>query len=88
MFHALELSSYCETDMHGPNFQEPPPAIIMEEEEYKVKAILAHKGMGKRRHYLISWVGYSSAINEWIPEENLGNASEITKAYKRKNKLT
>jgi hypothetical protein len=83
----LELSSYRETDVHGPNFQEPPPDIIAEEEEYEVKAILAHKGMGKRRHYLVSWTGYLSANNEWIPEENLGNASEIMKAYKRKHKL-
>jgi hypothetical protein len=47
MFHTSELLSYRETDVHGPNFQEPPPDIIAEEEEYKVKAILAHKGMGK-----------------------------------------
>jgi hypothetical protein len=86
-FHASELSSYCETDVHGPNFQEPPPDIINEEEEYEVEAILAHKGTGKRRRYLVSWIGYSSASNEWIPEENLGNASEITKAYKKKHKL-
>jgi hypothetical protein len=46
-FHALELSSYRETDVHGPNFQEPPPDIINEEEEYEVEAILAHKGTGK-----------------------------------------
>jgi len=46
-FHASELSSYRETDVHSPNFQEPPPDIINEEEEYKVEAILAHKGMGK-----------------------------------------
>jgi hypothetical protein len=46
-FHALELSSYCKTDIHSPNFQEPPPDIIAEEEEYKVEAILVHKGVGK-----------------------------------------
>jgi len=46
-FHASELSSYCETDVHGPNFQEPPPDIINEEEEYEVEAILAHRGTGK-----------------------------------------
>jgi hypothetical protein len=86
-FHTSKLSSYCKTDVHGPNFQEPPPDVIAEEEEYEVEAILAHKGMGKQRHYLVSWTGYSSASNKWIPEENLGNASEITKAYKKKYKL-
>jgi hypothetical protein len=33
--------------VHGLNFQEPPPDIINEEEEYEVEAILAHKEMGK-----------------------------------------
>jgi hypothetical protein len=45
-FHASELSSYHETDVHGPNFKEPPPDIISEE-EYEVEAILVHKGTGK-----------------------------------------
>jgi hypothetical protein len=45
-FHTSELSSYCETDVHGLNSQEPPPDIIAEE-EYEVEAILAHKGTGK-----------------------------------------
>jgi hypothetical protein len=75
-FHASELSSYRETDIHGLNFQEPPPDIIAEEEEYEVEAILTHKGVGKQRCYLISWIGYSLASNKWIPEENLGNASD------------
>jgi hypothetical protein len=83
----LELSSYCETDIHGLNFQEPPPDVITEE-EYKVEAILAHKGMGKQRRYLVSWTSYLSASNKWIPEENLGKASEIMKVYKKKHKLT
>jgi hypothetical protein len=47
IFHALELSSYRKTDIHGLNFQEPPPNIVAEEEEYEVEAILAHKGTGK-----------------------------------------
>jgi hypothetical protein len=56
-FHALELSSYRKTDIHGLNFQEPPPDIA-NEEEYEVEAILAHKGTGKRRRYLVLWIGY------------------------------
>jgi hypothetical protein len=67
-FHASELLSYHKTDVHGPNFQEPPSDIIAEEEEYEVEAILAHKGMGKQRHYLVSWTGYSLVSNKWIPE--------------------
>jgi RNase H-like domain found in reverse transcriptase/Integrase zinc binding domain len=48
-FHASQLSSYRENDVHGPNFPEPPPDVLEEEEEYEIEAILAHKGTGSRQ---------------------------------------
>jgi hypothetical protein len=51
VFHASELSSYCETEIHSPNYPEPLPDVINGEEEYKIEAILAHKGNIKGRHY-------------------------------------
>jgi hypothetical protein len=86
-FHASELSSYHETDIHGPNFHDPPPDLINNEEEYEVEAILSHKGTDKRCRYLISWKGYSTASNEWVPEGNLENAGKLLQTYKKKNKL-
>jgi hypothetical protein len=88
MLHASKLLSYQEIDIHGPNFQEPPPDIMAEEEKYKVEAILVCKGMSKQRCYLVSWIRYSLASNKWIPEENLGIVSQILKCYNKKNKLT
>ena len=40
IFHIDLLTPYKETNMHGPNFIEPPPDLINGEEEYKVEAIL------------------------------------------------
>ena len=37
VFHASLLSSYKETEMHGPNFSKPPPDLIGTEEEYEVE---------------------------------------------------
>jgi hypothetical protein len=51
-----------------------PPDLINDEEEYEVEAVLAHKETDKRRHYLVSWKGYSTASNKWVPQENLANA--------------
>jgi hypothetical protein len=44
IFHAYELLSYQETEVHGPNNSESLPDIINGQEEYKIKAILTHKG--------------------------------------------
>jgi hypothetical protein len=86
-FHATELSPYHENDTHGPNYLDPPPDIIDNEEEYEVEAILAHKLIRGKRLYLVSWKGYSSASNEWIPESNLRHAPDLLKQYKLSRKI-
>jgi hypothetical protein len=84
VFHASELSSYQETEVHGPNNTELPPDIINGQEEYKIKAVLAHKGNIKGKHrFLMSWKGYPSSDNSWIPEKEMNNTQEILKTYKK-----
>jgi len=62
-----------------------PPDIINGQEEYKIKAILAHKGNVKGKHrFLVSWKGYPSSDNSWIPEKEMNNAQEILKTYKER----
>ena len=71
VFHASLLSSYKETETHGPNFSKPLPDIISAEEEYEVKQIISHRGTMGHRRYLTAWKGYSSSENTWEPESNL-----------------
>jgi hypothetical protein len=89
VFHASELLSYQETEVHGPNNTKPPPDIINGQEEYEIEAVLAHKGnvKGKRR-FLVSWKGYPSSDNSWIPEKEMNNAQEILKTYKKHLKIS
>jgi len=82
-FHATELTPFRETDVHGPNFTEPPPDVIDNEEEFEVEAIRAHKRTRNKLYYLVSWKGYPSANDEWIPESNLRHASAVLNKYKR-----
>jgi len=88
VFHASELSSYKETEIHGPNFPEPPPDIINQEEEYEIEAIKTHKVKNKKLEYLVSWKGYSTADDSWLPEKMLKHAQTLLKAYKKRLKLT
>ncbi|ESK81895.1 hypothetical protein Moror_702 [Moniliophthora roreri MCA 2997] len=60
VFHAGLLSPYKETDVHGPNFLEPPPDIVEGQEEYEVEAIIGHRPKKKNqppKEYLVSWKG-------------------------------
>ena len=67
---------------HRVNFTEPPPNLIKDHEEYKVKQILDTRlfGWWKKHQYLIKWKGYAKAHNSWEPEENV-NAPELVKNF-------
>jgi hypothetical protein len=40
VFHIDLLSPYCETEVHGVNYQRPPPELIDNKGEYEVENIL------------------------------------------------
>jgi Chromo (CHRromatin Organisation MOdifier) domain len=69
IFHVSLLMPYKETEEHGPNFTEPPPELIEDQEEYEVEQVLASRlyGRWKKLQYLIHWKGYSHAHDSWMP---------------------
>ena len=87
IFHATLLSPYRENSVHGPNFPEPSPDLIDQEEEYEVEAILNHRQYRGKRQYLIKWKGYPSSENTWEPQTNLERSEQLLKEYKRTHKL-
>jgi hypothetical protein len=44
VFQTHLLSSYRQTEAHGPSFVKPPPDVIDNEKEYEVNPIISHKG--------------------------------------------
>jgi hypothetical protein len=53
VFYVLLLSSYHETELHGPNYFETPPEIVDNHKKYEPEAILAHKPWYGSTAYLI-----------------------------------
>jgi hypothetical protein len=49
MFHASLLTPYLETELHGPNYPEPPPDISEGDPEFEVKQILGTRWVGKKK---------------------------------------
>ena len=52
-----------------------------DEQEYEVEAILKHRQRGRKKEYLIKWVGYPDSENTWEPEEHLTDVQEMLKSY-------
>jgi hypothetical protein len=86
VFNATQLHPYKETEIHGPNFPEPPPEIVAEEEEYKVEEIHDARRYGHtwQLQYLIKWKGYSEAHNSWEPVKHI-NVPQKLQEFKDKH---
>jgi hypothetical protein len=88
VFHASLLSPYSETPTHGPNFSQPPPDMIDDQEEYEVEQIHSHQYYGCKRtlQYLIKWKGYPESDNTWEAASDV-HVLSLVKAYHRKMPL-
>jgi hypothetical protein len=86
VFHIDLRTPYRETEVHGVNYQCPPPELIDNEEEYEVEAILDSRRMGRGRklQYLIKWKGYSDADNQWEDHQNVA-ADDLIHQFQWRN---
>ena len=82
------ITPYKETELHGPNFTQPPPDLIDGEPEYEVEKILdkKQKGKGRETYYLIKWKGYPASDNSWEPASEVHAPKLITEWEKKTNK--
>lgn len=84
VFHVDLLTPYRETELHSPNFTQPPPDLINGEEEYEVERILdsQHHGRNRKVQYLIKWKGYHDSDNQWVNWDDM-TANEALQEYKQ-----
>lgn len=52
------------------------------EEWYEVEAVLAHRGGGWRRQYLVKWAGHSDEENSWVKKKDM--TQEAIRPYEEK----
>jgi chromobox protein 5 len=59
---------------------------VQGEEEYEVEYIRdeRRKGRGRKREYLVHWMGYPSSDDSWVSEEDL-NAPELLTEYQKQS---
>ena len=74
---------------HGTVIPPPDPIQIDGDLEYEVAEILAHRHAGRCKHleFLVSFLGYDSSHNEWLPESHLHNVLELLAVYKASSGL-
>ena len=86
MFNVTSLKHYV-----GDVVPTPDPIKLDDGPEYEVNAIINHWWVGQQHtylEYLLSFVGYDAAHNEWLPAANLANAPYILHSYQTAHGLS
>ena len=87
VFHVDLLTPYRETEFHGPNYAQPPPDLVGEEEQYEVEQVLDERNYGrwKKKQYLVKWKGYPDSDNQWLDAKEMENAQELIAEFHNSN---
>jgi hypothetical protein len=87
VFHAFLLTPYVETELHGPNYPEPPPEIVEGDPKFEIEQIVGSRQVGKKKtlQYKIRWKGYSQAHDSWEPAVQVHAPELIRKFQKTKS---
>ncbi len=60
-----------------------PIPDLEDEDEWEIEEV-KDKGMIRdRMHYLVKWEGWPTEYNQWIPEEDMGNARLAIQRYEK-----
>ena len=78
VFHVSALRPYLSSGAYQP--PPPLPDYIDGEPEWEVNYIESTKGEGKRRQYLVHWMGHTDHAT-WEPLSNMTNCSEEIQAF-------
>jgi len=86
VFHTSLLIPYVKTEIHGPNYEEPPPELIDQQPEWEVQSILDSQRFGRTKtlQYWVRWKGYSAAHDSWEPATNVHAPALVKDYYKAK----
>jgi hypothetical protein len=73
-----------ETELHGPNYPEPPPDISEGDPEFEVEQIIGARRVGKRKtlQYKVQWKGYSPAHDSWEPASQV-HVPDLIKEFQK-----
>jgi len=69
--------------VEGQKKEQLAPVIIKEEKEWEVERILNKRQVREKDKYLVYWKGFMAESNTWEEKENLMNAQEAIKEFKK-----
>ena len=60
-----------------------PMPNLEDDKEWEIEEVKDRATIKGTTHYLVKWEGWPTGYNQWIPEEDMGNAQEAIRWYER-----
>lgn len=81
VFHVSLISKYHANTIAGREFEEPPPEVIDDEEEWEVELIKDSRYKRRKLQYLVHWTGYSDDHDSWVDSGEMEHAEELVRDF-------
>jgi hypothetical protein len=59
------------------------PMLDLEDHKEEIEEVKDKATIKGTTHYLVKWEGWPTEYNQWIPEEDMGNAQQAIQRYER-----
>jgi uncharacterized protein (UPF0371 family) len=59
---------------------------LEDEEEWEVEEVKDKTTIKGQLHYLVKWEGWPTEYNQWIADEDMGNANQAIQRYEKHQK--
>ena len=59
---------------------------LEDEEEWEIEEVKDKVTIKGRLHYLVKWEGWPTEYNQWIADEDMGNAKQAIQSYEKRQK--
>ena len=72
-----KIADYRGEELEGTFYEQELQNIIKNDSDfYRIENVIKSRMRGKRREYLVKWLGYSNDFNSWVPEDNVKHISK------------
>ena len=75
--HVSHIRSYTVDTTFGDRYTPPPATMVNEEEEWEVSGIRAKRVRNGVTEYLVSYTGYDTHEDIWLPQEDLPHCQDL-----------
>lgn len=66
-----KLKDYHSEELQGSFYEQELQKIVKKDDEFLIEAILETRKRGKRKQYLVKWLGWPSSFNSWVNESDM-----------------